>query len=214
MDTLILKKPRGLTKGFFTALSLVFILLGAVGKGLFENKLSEDTSSPSFLAFGAVALFLQALALSSLPILLFLLSEETDSIKNKGRAAAILFLLALMAEIPYNLIVGEKIVYTATRSPALAFFLCYIIACLWEREKRFKVPLNILVALSALLWSAILSIDEGIPCILIFTVCFWLRKKGTLRLFCTSVVLSAVALANPLYTLALPIPALLHFYKE
>ncbi len=214
MDALILKKPKGLSKRFFTALSLVLILLGAVGRALFENKLSDNTSSPDFLVYGAVALFLQALALSSLPILLFLLSEEIDRIKNKGRAAAFFFILTLAAEIPYNIIVGEKIICASTRSPAASLFLCYIIACLWKREKRFKVPLNIAIALSALFWSAILSIDEGIPCILIFTAFFWLRKKGTLRLFCTSIVLAAVALANPLYTLALPIPALLHFYKE
>ena len=213
MDALVLKKPRGLTKGFFASLSIVLILLGAVGS-ILESVLLNDDSSPDFLALGAIALLLRALSLASLPIILFLLSEELDRIKNKGRAAALIFILALVAEIPYNLIVGEKIVYTATRSPALAFFLCYIIACLWEREKRLKVPLNIAVALSALWWSAILSIDEGIPCILIFTVCFWLRKKGTLGLFCTSVVLSAVALADPMYTLALPVPALLHFYKE
>ena len=213
MDALVLKKPRGLTKGFFTVLSIVLILLGAVGS-ILEAILLNDDSSPDFLDLGAIALLLRALSLASLPIILFLLSEELDRIKNKGRAAALLFILALVAEIPYDLITAQRIIYADTRSPVAAFFLCYALSFLWEREKRFKVPLNIAVALSALWWSSILSIDEGIPCILIFAAFYWLRKKGTLRLFCTSVVLAAVALADPMYTLALPIPALLHFYKE
>ena len=213
MDALVLKKPRGLTKGFFTALSLVLILLGAVGS-ILEAILLNDDSSPDFLDLGAIALLLRALSLASLPIILFLLSEELDRIKNKGRAAALLFILALVAEIPYDLITAGRIIYADTRSPVAAFFLCYAQAFLWEREKRFKVPLNIAVALSALWWSSILSIDEGIPCILIFTAFYWLRKKGPLRLFCTSLILSAISLADPMYTLALPIPALLHFYKE
>lgn len=213
MDALVLKKPRGLTKGFFASLSIVLILLGAAG-AILEAIFLNDDSSPDFLDLGAIALLLRALSLASLPIILFLMSEELDRIKNKGRAAALIFILSLAAEIPHNLIVGEKIINTATRSPAAAFLLCYIIAFLWEREKRFKVPLNIAVALSALWWSSILSIDEGIPCILIFAAFYWLRKKGTLRLFCTSLILSAISLADPLYTLALPIPALLHFYKE
>lgn len=213
MDALVLKKPRGLTKGFFTALSLVLILLGAAGS-ILEAIFLNDDSSPDFLDLGAIALLLRALSLASLPIILFLLSEELDRIKNKGRAAALLFILALVAEIPYDLITAQRIIYGDTRSPVAAFFLCYALSCLWEREKRFKVPLNIAVALSALWWSSILSIDEGIPCILIFTAFYWLRKKGPLRLFCTSLILSAISLADPMYTLALPIPALLHFYKE
>ena len=110
MDALVLKKPRGLTKGFFTALSLVLILLGAVGS-ILEAILLNDDSSPDFLAYGAIVLLLRALSLASLPIILFLLSEELDRIKNKGRAAALLFILALVAEIPYDLITAGRIIY-------------------------------------------------------------------------------------------------------
>ena len=207
MDAQILKKQVRLSHRTLISLSLILILAGVIGK-LFEKMLDF---SQNFLVFGGIALLLKSLSLAALPILLFLLSKELERIKSKRRAGAIHFLFAVFSEVLYNLIGAGRLIDAATKGPAFAFRLCFIIGGLRERGNRF---LNIAITLAAFFWSAALSIEEGIPCILIFSSCFFLRKKETLRLFCMALTLGIVSLANPLYILSLPVPALLHFYNE
>lgn len=207
MDAQILKKQVRISRRFLISLSLILILAGFIGK-LFESRLDF---SHDFLLYGGIALLLKALSLASLPILLFLLSREFEGIKNKKRAGAILLLTTLAFELFYNLIGSGKLIDNETRCPAAAFLLCFIVACLWKRNRMF---LNIIITLGALFWAWALSIGEGIPCILIFSSCFFLRKKESLRPFSMALALGAVTLINPLYIIALPTPALLHFYSE
>ena len=211
MDAQILKKHGGISRRALIRLSLILILSGIIGKVFFENRLN---SSSDFLVFGGIALLLKALSLASIPILLFLLSGEFEGIKNKKGAGAILLLTTLVLEIFYNLIESGNLIDNETRSPVAAFLLCFIIACLWEREKRFRIPLNIVIIVSALFWARVLSIEEGIPCILVFSSCFFFRKKEILRPFSMVLALGIVTLINPMYIIALPTPALLHLYRE
>lgn len=124
---------------------------------------------------------------------------------------------AVVSEIPYNLAMSGKVLYTTTRNPVVALAIGLAALYFFRRysEKTFANTLiKLFVGICAVLWTILLSVEQGLPLLMVILVMWALRNKKSSRILFGGAVASACVIFSPIYIVAalgiLPV----HFYRE
>lgn len=244
-----MKQRNGITYRKFPGLSvqglriwgLVFILLGALGYGVFGNAMipsyGVDANGISLAPMSMVTVgsILQIVYYCAIPVFSFLLVEgmkHTVSAKNYAIRVAI---LALITELPYNLCMTGKLLGAISfegglhfdmaafsLNPVFGTLLCLVVLLFFRQyaDKNAKnIFIKIFIWLVAFLWVSMLHIEDANRMLVIVPVLWIFRgKKGMQILFgCFAILLSCIFNMNTLAFIGCCVAPLVfmlvHFYN-
>lgn len=193
-DRLVNERPSGLSGTALRMWGFIFIIAGVLGRSVLQNGLlGIGTLSPQQLlevmqssdramAIATAALVMQAIETCAVPIFAFLLVEgflhTADWKKYLIRVAAV----ALVSEIPYNLAMSHSVLDFGSRNPAFGLVLGLVLLYLYKYFAGKKL-VCVMVTVAAVAWGWMLSIEHGIPMVLIIAALWAFRKKAGLRCF-------------------------------
>ena len=218
MNCALERKKAGLSCLALRSVGFILLLAGAVGKAVFENTLLGDGGLDSSLSmtYAAAALSLQAISTAAVPVFVFLLLQGFENTKSIKKYLLRLTALAAISEIPYNLAMSGRLLDSDSRNPVFALVLCLSMLYFYGRygEKGAKnTAVKAVVTLCAFSWALILSVDEGIPVILLCAVLFAFRKKESFCFFAGTAALAICTAVSPFYMFSPFAFILLHFYN-
>ena len=218
---------KGLSAAGLRNWGYLFLLLGVVAKAVIQNGIFRMQSTDSaqllellntsgdMMALATVSLVMQALEVCALPLFALLLVEGFCHTSNFSKYLGRVALVALLAELPYNLAMGGGFFVIESRNPTFALLVGLVLLWLYRHygEKSGKnIFINILVTAAALLWCGMLGIEHGGFTIILVAAAWFTRGKQLRTLVCALTAAVGVVF-SPLYLVA-PISALaIHFYN-
>ena len=189
-------RPSGITGNALRTWGYVFLLMGIAGQSLIQNHLlgvgSVTTTQlmeilnadSSMMILATIALVCQAVSTCAVPIFAFLLVEGFLHTSDWKRYLTRVSLMALAAEIPYNLAMSSKLIDLSSRNPAFGLVLSFVLMLLFRRyseKKPANVLLRIVFVVAAVLWSRMLSIADA-GAMVIMTTAYWaFRNRPNFR---------------------------------
>ena len=207
------RKLPGLSAQGLRIWGLLFLAFGMVLNPSVQKSLASNEVD---FIFTSVGLILQLIHFCAIPIFAFLLVEgfthTADFVKYILRVAGV----AVLAEIPYNLALGGKLLVMDSRNPAFALVLALLMLFLFKHfsERGFvSGVVYVAVTAAAVVWSLMLGIFDGAPLVLLTVVLYALRGKPTLRMILGCVTAFACSIFSLYYMLAPITMILLHFYN-
>lgn len=230
MERLANKEERrnGLTRSALRIWGLLFAGLGIVGRAIVQNQLlgmgsvtgqqllEAMMASETTMMFATLALVLQAVETCAVPIFAFLLVEGVQHTKDFGKYFLRVLSVALISELPYNLAMGGSFWDPSSRNPVFGLVLSLVMLYLYKRYegKGFgKVLLRIAITLAAVMWPAMLKIQDGAACVVIVAVLHLSRNLKQYRSFIGCGAAACCTAFSPFY-LAAPMGFLaVHFYR-
>lgn len=228
MERIREQRTSGLSKDKLRAWGMVFAAMGIVGKGIFQTRLlgmnglsaqqllEAMNSSDTMMIYATIALVMQVMETCAVPIFAYLLVDgfrhTSDFMKYVLRVAGV----AVISELPYNLCMGGKLLDLSSRNPVFGLVLGLIVLYFFERyagKKLQNVLIKLMVAVAAMVWTSMLSIQYGL-CTVIIVCALWIfrKKPMTQNLFGATATIIC-SLSSPLF-LAAPMSFLaIHFYN-
>lgn len=220
-------RPSGLNRQALRTWGMIFLLAGVAGAfirnyvlGLGNitsaqllQAMQEETST---MVYSTLALVLQAVETCATPIFTFLLVEgfrNTSSYKN--------YLLrvigvAVLSEIPYNLLASGKVIAMDSRNPVFGLVLCLVVLYFFRQygeKKASHIGIKIAVVLAAVVWAELLDIEHGSCCVILTSVFWLLREKPRMQVYIGCLVAICCSLIS-MYYMAAPMAFLaIHFYN-
>ena len=225
----LLKKIRTfqLTTTGLRILGMILLAAGAygvmmqtklLGVGNITNNQLLDLleQNPDVMAGSAISLVLQMFGACALPIFVFMLVEGVIHTSHYGKYMLRVLGVAVLSQLPYNLLMTGNIWYMNRLNPVYALFMSMIMLYFFRTftEKKAKyVLLKIVAFVGAYIWSNMLGVEHGACCVILSAVLWGLRGKinmqtfiGILVMFCCS-IFSMYYLAGILGFMAI------HFYE-
>jgi len=191
MERLRTRRAEGLSGNAIRAWGLVFLLVGLVGRlirqsGLkdfllldMDQRLAAMEADPQLLSLLVIAVALQALEACAGPIFAFLTVEGASRTSNLKRYMLRVAVVALLSEIPYDLVMSGKVFWLDYQNPAFGVLLSLILLYFYKRfeENTGKnIAMKVLLLVAAVLWANILRMDPFGACVIILTAALWLFR--------------------------------------
>lgn len=198
----------------------IFLLVGAFGSLIQQKILGVGSVANSQLLeliqldssamhMATVALVFQMLEICAVPIFAFLLVEGCLHTSHFGKYFLRVFALALVCQPLYTMLTGGL-------NPVFSMVMCLIMLYFFRRfpEKRGAHRwLKIVAIIGTFLWSNILGIPNGAPCIIITAVLWGMREKTYFRPFASAMVTLCCSIFSPFYVAAALSFLILYFYN-
>lgn len=182
------------------------------GEQLLELMVS-DTSAATLVAISLVFYSLEACAV---PLYAFLLVEGATHTSNFGKYMARVLGLAILCQLPYNLVTTGDVMVMQNLNPVFAIVMSMVMLYFFRRFSEKKLEHFVIKALAVIgtfLWSNMLGISHGAVCVLLTAVLWALRGKENLQTLAGMIVAFASCIFS-LFYIAAPISFLiLHFYE-
>ena len=228
MERLRTEQPKGLSRSGLRKWGMLFVILGVFGRSVLQTRFlglmhmtsdqlleAMNTGSDVVLAV-TISVVLQFVETCAVPIFAFLLAEgfthTSDPLKYLCRVAGV----AVLAELPYNYAMSEKLLDFSTRNPAFGILLAAFVLYLYKQfseKKAANLLLKTLFTAAAIIWCGMLRIEQGIP-IVVLSLVFWLvRNKPNIRNLVGGGVAMVCSLYSPFYMVAPMSIMVLHFYN-
>ena len=220
-----LKTTRfNLTSAGLRTWGMIFLVLGMIGRAVLQNAflgLSNVSSAELFEAmngsdtvvlYATAAIVLQILEACAAPIFAFLLVEGFLHTHDRKAYALRITGVALLSEIPYNLMCSGLLFDMKQQNPVFALVICWIAIYLFSQnqEKTVKcILIKLAVIAAAVLWVNMLRIQDGMQLLLLTSVIWAIREKTMLRTLagclaaCVCTVFSLYYMLAPLSFLAI-----------
>lgn len=206
---------------------MIFLLMGAIGAMLqlhvlgsgnmtnmaLLNAMEADTA---MMTEATVALMLQAVGSSALPIFCLLLVEGALHTSHYGKYFLRVLGLAVVTQLPYNLLVTGSLLAMNKLNPVFAMVMCMMMLYFFRQypeKKASHIALKLTAVIGLFVWSLLLGVEHG-PCCVIITALLWaLREKPNTKTFLGIMVLFLCSIIS-MYYLVAPVGFLiLHFYE-
>lgn len=173
-----------------------------VGRVSTEELMTLISELPHGMAYATVAVICQVLELCAVPIFAFLLTEGARHTASYGKYLLRVLALALVCEIPYNLLTEGAVLAVGALNPV--FGAAAALGMLWFfRSFGEKKLSHWLIRLAALLgvfvWCNFLGIYCGAACTLIAAALWIGGGKQNLRLLIGGAASLACAVLSPLF---------------
>jgi len=208
------RRNSGLTAANLRTWGIFIMILGAVGKCIFQNNLAgmhtnttQDllnwmSESDTNMGYVTVAIILQFVETSAVPIFAFLTFLGFKHTSNFVNYLLRVVGVAFVSEIPFNLAMEGKVLAMSSRNPVFAVVLCLVALWFFKRygERSFKnFLLKVVIAAAAIIWAEMLKIQFGTPMLLI-TMALWIfRSKPTIRNLFAGCAAMVCTLISPFY---------------
>ena len=192
----------------------IFLMgLGMLGSGIIKNKVlgMNVVSSDELLSIldmqggmtaAACALIFEALESCAVPIFALLMVEGFLHTKSFKHYLMRVLMVALVSEIPYNMVTSGKLIATATRNPVFGIVLSLIVLYLYKyyEGNSFKnVVCKLLVCMASALWALMFGVAYGIVFLLTVNILWFFKSRPSIRIFLAAAALVCCSVTNPLY---------------
>lgn len=208
------RKPSGLSGRMLKVWGIAFLGLGAAGQAILQNRLlgigdlstaqllETMQKSQTAMLFATLALVLQAAQTCAVPIFAFLLVERFRTLEKPLVYIGWLLAAAAISEVPYNMVMGGKLLQTGSLNPLFTMALCAVLLQFFRMfpEKTMKHRLiKVVVTVSAVLWTVMLGTEFGPCAVLLTAVMDGLGHKPVFRNLVGAVVAIASSLFSPFF---------------
>lgn len=189
-------KPAGLTGTGLHNFGILFAFLGALGRGILQNRLlhlgsvtagellQAMQSSDSVMLLATLALVFRAMETCALPIFAFLLAEGSSRTAGFSRYFLRVTALAFLTEIPYNLAISGEVLDLSSRNPVFGLVVALVVAYFFRRfgeKKPAHIALGVIATLAGMVWCRMLHIQYGASLVFLFAVLWAMKDKPALR---------------------------------
>lgn len=208
------RRPSGLSARMLKIWGLAFLAVGAAGQGILQNKLlgigslttqqllAAMQQDQTTMLYATLALVLQTAQTCAVPIFAFLLVERFRSLEKPLVYLGWLLGGAVISELPYNMIMGGKLLLTGSLNPLFTMALCAVMLQFYRMfpEKTIRDRLiKTVVTGSAVLWTLMLGMEFG-PCAVLLTCVIWsLGHKPLVRNLVGAVVAIVSSIFSPFF---------------
>ncbi len=210
-------RTAGLSTLSLKVVGLVLVAASAVGTAVVRKGLPADPTSADLSRLTAVVL-LEALSWAAIPVYAWLLYRGFVRTRSVARYAVRLALLAVVAEVPYDLATSGRAWDLRSQNPVFALLVSLVVLWALDALRRGpvrRVGLSVLVCLAGVLWLVIFNVGlrlgvmpAGVVLLLFCLVFFFLHAREN-TMMTVGGILGAVALVLPAAGMAL-----LHFRTE
>ena len=222
------RQKGGVNRSTIRIWAILCLVLGTLGFSVFQNTLlnlpnrsaqallAAMDADPKVMGYATVALVLQAINCCAAPLFAFLLVEGFEKSSSRTRYFLRVLAVAAISELPYNLAVGGKWLVTDSRNPAFGLVLAMLMLYFFRHysQKCFAhYAIGAFVAVAAVLWTLMLSIQDGAPLVVLTLILWCFRKKPTLRTILGCLAAFACSIFSPFYLLSPMVFILLHLYN-
>lgn len=218
----------GLTAQSLRTWGVIAIVAGIVGKGFIQmgilgtaqmsvQNMIEAMDDPSYMGLATIALILNAIEACAIPTFSFLLVVGFTKSKNRKLYFLRVLAVALISEIPFDLIYNGKVVAINQQNPVFAVLITMIVLYFLKRyqgKQLTQILLKFIILVAAIFWMEMLKIYNG-TCFVVISAALWfLKDKKMLRTFGGCCAAALCTVISPFY-LAAPVAFLaIHFYNE
>lgn len=220
-------KPSGLTTRGLRTWGLLFLTLGAVGRGVLQTRLlgvgalsgqellELMSSTDSAMLYATLALVLEALQTCAVPIFAALLLDGFQHTAAFPRYVLRVAGLAVVTEIPYNFAMSGTLVDLSGRNPVfglvIGLILLYLYRCFGEPTLQHRV-IKLVVFAAALFWATMLKIQFAQCLVIVLTVLWAFRGKAVYRNIAGTTAVVVCTLISPFYLAGAMGFLAVHFY--
>lgn len=189
-----------------------------LGIGYMNNTQLLDMleANPEVMSGISLALVMQLIGACAIPIFVFLLVEGAVHTSHYGKYILRVLGLAVVCQLPYNMITTGTTMYMTRLNPVFAMFMCLIMLYFF-RSFTQKTAKHILIKVVALvgvyLWSNMLGVEHGACCVILCAVMWALRGKQNLQTFIGILVMFLCCIFSIFYLAGLIGFMALHFYE-
>lgn len=152
-------RPRGLTSLKFKVIGLILVALSCVGGLVFPQGLQRLNASEVNMGDLTTAVLCEVFSWIAVPVYAWLLVEGYRHTRSVGRYLARLVVLALVAEVPYDLATSGQAVDWSSQNPvwglAITLFVLWVLDAFASRPRAQRVAVTVVVVLFAVLWMLI-----------------------------------------------------------
>ena len=214
MERLSTERPSGLSGNMLRVWGILFLLAGIVSRGILQTRLLGVGSStnqqllelmqkdPNAMAITTAALVMQAIECCAVPIFAFLLVEGFCHTKDWKKYALRISGVALLSELPYNLVASSQVLDMSSRNPVFGLLLGMVVLYFFRRyeEKGTKnTMVKLCVVVAAILWAEMLRVEHGTLIMVSVSVLWLLRNKTNLRALGGAVAGMVCVVFSPFY---------------
>lgn len=205
----------------------IFLVIGAFGAMLQTQMLGAGNMTTMQLLdaleqdagtmnHATLAIALQSLGSAALPIFAFMLVEGAVNTSGYGKYFLRVFALAVVCQLPYNLLMTGDLLRMNKLNPVFALVMCMMMLYFFRRypgKKAGALLLKLMALVCIFFWSIMLGVDHGPCCVLIVAEVWALRGKQNAQTFLGIMIMFCCAVFS-MYYLVAPIGFLiLHFYE-
>lgn len=150
-------RAQGLSATRLRVVGFVLVALGAVSSAI---AVAHAPGAPDMSTLTFVVL-LEAVSWAAIPIFAWLLWQGFQSTANRGRFALLLALLAVLTEVPYDLVTSGRVWDPASQNPVFALLVGFVV--MWALDYLLAGPrrntlLAVAVCVAGVLWLAIFHV--------------------------------------------------------
>lgn len=224
----LLKKVRmfNLSAAALRTIGLVLAVAGAAGLSIQRGMLGAGSvtglqllealeAEPGLMGYATFALICQVMEACAVPVFAFLLVEDSAHAESLGKALAGLLGLAVICQLPYNVLMNGNLWQISGLNPVFALVFSLVMLYFFRRfpEKRGSHrAIKAIAILFAFLWSNLLGVAHGSACVILTAALWALRGKPNLQTFLGIAVAICCSIFS-LFYMVTPISFLfLHFY--
>lgn len=220
------RRESGANRGHVRMWGMLCLVLGTVGYAIFQNGLLKGLGGQAlldamqadsrYMGYATIAIVLNAINCCAAPLFAFLLVEGFHHTKHWGKYILRVLGLAVATEIPFNLAVEGSWLDTGSRNPVFALALVLVMLYFFRRFdwKGFAgFAIKAVVTVAGILWTVMLSIQDGGPLVLLAVVLWAFREKPVLRMIFGCVAAFACSIFTPYYVASPIVFIVLHFYN-
>ncbi len=222
------ERKGGLSGRALRIWGMLFLTLGMIGRGVLQTGLlgigqvsdqqllEAMQNSQGAMVIATASLILQAVETCAAPIFAFLLVEGFVHTSDWKRYLLRVAGVALLCEIPFNLISSGSLIAMNSRNPVFGLVLGLIMLCFYRRFSESTMQdrmIKVVVSLAGFLWAAMLGIESGICLVLIICILWAFRENPMIRNFAGAIAAVVCTAMSPFY-MAAPMGFLVvHFYN-
>ena len=207
-------------KGWAFLFLTMWVLSKAMGRALAGNAETMGLealldSSPHMMVLSGAILILEALATCGVVLFSAMVLEGVRCTSGIQKYLARVGILALVSEIPYDLLMTGRPFAMEAQNPAFGLLVAVITVYYWNLfagrgGKNLLIRLAVLGA--ALIWCSLLKVEYGLP-LLICTLVLWLFREDPSRWGIGGMLAGGLCILISPFFLAAPMGAMiLHFY--
>lgn len=211
-----IRRQRGWSAFRYKVIGSIFLIFGVASSTLIPMLMGDVVSDMAALTTVVIA---EVVSWCAIPIYSWLLTEGYRHSSDRRAYALRLLVLALICEVPYDLVTFDTYFSMESQNPVFGLVLALIVLRLVDyartKDKPVTVMLGSLFVIAGMLWSLILSIglrqsvmNVGAVTILFAVVFYTLyRRENTMMI--TAGVIGAFSFIGPAVGVAL-----LHYRNE
>lgn len=222
-------RPRGNSGQTLRIFAMLFLTAGIAGKAIIENKLLGGLDFQALLnaldvsenvqILSVIGVLAQLVQTCAIPLFAFLLVEGARHTSCLWKYMLRVGGVALISEIPYDLVYQDKWMAFGSQNPVFAMLLGLILIHFFQTyggQKTKSLLINVLLVAVAIFWTKMLKIEDGMPIVLIITTLWFTRNRKAIQILLGCIVTcfcSTFSVANLDYFFAPLVFLFIHFYN-